>query len=120
MLFIFRYGYWDLPKGKIKKGEGLEAAAIREVSEETGLINLSIIGKVGVSYHIHKGRNRHILKETTWYEMQFDGDEEPVPQTEESITEVKWFAFDEIPGILNKTYRSLRELTAAYLKKKLE
>ena len=33
-LFIFRNGKWDLPKGKIEKGEGIKSAAIREVEEE--------------------------------------------------------------------------------------
>ena len=31
-----RYDDWSLPKGKLKKGERWEAAAIREVIEETG------------------------------------------------------------------------------------
>ena len=36
ILTMFRRGVWDLPKGKIDKGETKEAAAIREVQEETG------------------------------------------------------------------------------------
>src|SRR5580692_2838451 len=37
LLFIFRRDKWDLPKGKLDKGETLEQCAIREVAEETGL-----------------------------------------------------------------------------------
>ncbi|RMD70006.1 MAG: NUDIX domain-containing protein, partial [Bacteroidetes bacterium] len=37
VLFIFRRGMWDLPKGKIDEGETPEQAALREVAEETGL-----------------------------------------------------------------------------------
>ena len=44
MLFIFRKGKWDLPKGKIDKGETLEKGAKREVKEETGVKNLSSMG----------------------------------------------------------------------------
>ena len=33
---------WDLPKGKLDKGETIEAAAIREVEEETGVKGLKI------------------------------------------------------------------------------
>jgi ADP-ribose pyrophosphatase len=40
ILFIRRMGKWDLPKGKIEKGESLEQAAIREVEEETGIREL--------------------------------------------------------------------------------
>jgi 8-oxo-dGTP diphosphatase len=32
-----RYDDWSLPKGKLEDGEGFEAAALREVEEETGL-----------------------------------------------------------------------------------
>jgi 8-oxo-dGTP pyrophosphatase MutT (NUDIX family) len=31
-----RYGDWSLPKGKLERGESFEAAALREVEEETG------------------------------------------------------------------------------------
>jgi ADP-ribose pyrophosphatase YjhB (NUDIX family) len=120
LLFIFRHGIWDLPKGKLKKLEDLEVGALREVTEETGLFNIRITGKIGKSYHIHQGKNRYILKETTWYEMQFDGTEEPFPQEEEAITAVSWFASPEIPGILTSTYRSLRELTSDYLLNKTQ
>src|SRR3982751_3416807 len=37
ILMIFRRGKWDLPKGKLDKGETLEQCAVREVEEETGL-----------------------------------------------------------------------------------
>ena len=36
-LIIKRNGVWDLPKGKLEKGEDFETAALREVEEETGL-----------------------------------------------------------------------------------
>ena len=52
MLFIFRKGKWDLPKGKVDKGETIEAAAIREVEEETGVQNLRL-GKAHPSYLPH-------------------------------------------------------------------
>ena len=37
LLFIYRRGKWDLPKGKIDPGESPEICAVREVKEETGL-----------------------------------------------------------------------------------
>ena len=39
LLMIFRRGKWDLPKGKLDKGETIEECAIREVEEETGIGN---------------------------------------------------------------------------------
>ncbi|MBW6481397.1 MAG: NUDIX domain-containing protein, partial [Bacteroidales bacterium] len=43
ILFIFRRGKWDLPKGKPEKEESIEETAIREVEEETGISGLKII-----------------------------------------------------------------------------
>ena len=40
-------GVWGLPKGTPDAGESLEEAAIREVSEETGL-QVKIVKKIGV------------------------------------------------------------------------
>ena len=42
ILMIFRRGKWDLPKGKLDKGETLEECAVREVEEETGLKKLQL------------------------------------------------------------------------------
>ena len=39
---IFRRGKWDLPKGKLDKGEKIEDCAVREVEEETGLKNVKL------------------------------------------------------------------------------
>ena len=41
-LMIFRRGKWDLPKGKLDKGESLEDCAIREVREETNLKKIKL------------------------------------------------------------------------------
>ncbi|MBI2913124.1 MAG: NUDIX hydrolase [Chloroflexi bacterium] len=40
-------GVWGLPKGTPDEGESLEEAAVREVSEETGL-KVAIVDKIGV------------------------------------------------------------------------
>ena len=49
ILFIYRLGKWDLPKGKLEPNELLKAAAIREIEEETGLKEL-ILEYIGVDY----------------------------------------------------------------------
>ena len=37
LLTMFRRGKWDLPKGKLDEEETIEACALREVREETGI-----------------------------------------------------------------------------------
>ena len=85
------------------------------MTEETGLANLSITAPPVSTFHIypdHKGG--YILKETYWYEMLFKGNETPVPQLEEDITEVRWFARNELDEAVNNTYLSLKELLTDY------
>ena len=110
-LFIKRLGKWDLPKGKLDKGETPEAAAARECEEECDVKDLNIIKALPSTYHIYEHKNRHVLKVTYWYYMQTNYDKPLKPQTEENIEEVKWFSIDEIKSIaLKKTYITIEEL----------
>jgi len=91
ILFIKRLGKWDLPKGKMEKGESREESAIREIEEETGLRNVVLKDFINTTYHIYVERNGDkVLKYTHWFEMFFDGEDTSKPQTEEGITEVAW------------------------------
>ncbi|MDO9255593.1 MAG: NUDIX domain-containing protein [Bacteroidales bacterium] len=116
-LFIKRLGVWDLPKGKLHKKEPVQAGALREVTEETGLANLTIAKQLPSTYHIYTDRKgKEILKETYWFEMFCKEDQKLVPQLEEDITEVRWFSAGELNIPLNNTYASLRLLLESYLK----
>lgn len=91
ILFIKRLGKWDLPKGKMEKGESREESAIREIEEETGLVDVELAEFINTTYHIYIERNGDkILKCTHWFEMNFDGEDTSKPQIEEGITEVAW------------------------------
>jgi 8-oxo-dGTP pyrophosphatase MutT (NUDIX family) len=112
LLFIKRLGVWDLPKGKIEKRETPELAAIREVEEECGLSGLQIIRQLDSTFHIYRSPyltfpKNLVLKETKWFLMSYSGDENPVPQVEENIEEVAWFAPDELKQVYSNTYLSL-------------
>ncbi|MCW3161560.1 NUDIX domain-containing protein [Chryseobacterium oryctis] len=91
VLFIKRLGKWDLPKGKMEKGESREESAVREIEEETGLKDVELVKFINTTYHIYTERNGDkILKCTHWFEMNFDGEDTSKPQIEEGITEVAW------------------------------
>ncbi|WP_317043804.1 NUDIX hydrolase [Chryseobacterium phocaeense] len=91
LLFIKRLGKWDLPKGKMEKGESREESAVREIEEETGLKEVKLVKFINTTYHIYIERNgEKILKCTHWFEMTFDGEDTSKPQIEEGITEVAW------------------------------
>ncbi len=107
-LFIYRLDHWDLPKGKIEKGEQIEAAAIREVEEECAVTGLKIVKPLNDSYHIYHLNDNPILKKTYWFEMRTDFDGELIPQKEEGIEKVEWFTDEQIKEIaLKNTYSSI-------------
>lgn len=110
ILFIHRLGKWDLPKGKIEKDESLEQAALREVEEETALQELILEEFVNNTFHVYKERNGDkILKTTYWFKMSYVGEKDPVPQTEEGITEVSWKNQDEIQQeVFPKTFQNIK------------
>ncbi|MGZ4056738.1 MAG: NUDIX hydrolase [Bacteroidia bacterium] len=109
-LFIFRNGKWDLPKGKVEKNEAVKEAAIREVQEECGIKNLTIIKELPSSYHTYFIDGKAILKRTYWYEMICNKAGVLIPQLEEGITEVKWFSENELDEVNNNTYESVKEV----------
>ena len=110
MLFIFRSGRWDLPKGWLEKGETLAQCAVREVSEECGLdiADLRNDGELTTTYHIYPFKEGYALKVTHWFKMRYVGDGATKPQTEEDITEVKWVSENELEDVKMNTYGNIR------------
>ena len=114
-LLIYRKGKWDLPKGKIEKNEPVELAAIREVEEECGISELSIVAPIPSTYHIYLQNNKTILKPTHWFEMYSDFKGTLVPQLQEDITKVEWVKKENIHELLPNAYESIREVMQAYV-----
>lgn len=110
ILMIYRRGKWDLPKGKLDEGETLEACALREVTEETGLKNIQLLNFLVTTYHTYRAFNQFILKETYWYRMRAFAAQKLTPQTEEDIVQIEWVKPDEIPEKLTQTYPSIRDV----------
>ncbi len=108
ILAIYRLGKWDLPKGKMEKGESREESAIREVEEECGISKLKIVRELPSIYHTYTLKDQRILKVTYWFEMSTTFSGKLVPQTEENITEVKWV--EDVNEILENTYPSIGEM----------
>jgi 8-oxo-dGTP pyrophosphatase MutT (NUDIX family) len=82
-----RYDDWSLPKGKLKLGESWQAAALREVEEETGL--RCALGPL-------LGATRYGLKEVRYFRMTADGE----PRALNEVDEVRWVPLGEIRSVL--------------------
>ena len=107
---IVRNGIPDLPKGHIEKGESSENAALREVTEETGIGNLQIVKALPSSWHCYQVGEEWRLKRTYWYLMESGEAIQPKPQTEEGITEIKLIGNEDIEVFLKGTFRSISEI----------
>lgn len=49
--------YWNIPSGKVEKGESLYTALMRELKEELGISVCTIIKKLGVYKQVTQSRN---------------------------------------------------------------
>ena len=110
VLFIYRNGKWDLPKGGCDKGEEIEDCSIREVEEETGVRQLTITNRLQKTYHIFKRNGVYRLKITHWFEMKTDFEGELIPQANEGIEKVAWLNPEEIKVALQNSYENIKLL----------
>lgn len=110
VLFIYRNGKWDLPKGKTEGNETIEETAIREVSEETGVNGLRITKSLPTTYHIFKRNGRYKIKVTYWFEMKTSFKGKLWPQENEGITKVQWLDKKEIKDAMKNSYANIKQL----------
>lgn len=110
ILFIYRNARWDLPKGHIEKNESFEEAAMREVTEETGVTGLEITRLLDKTYHVFQRNGKFKLKATYWYEMYSDFEGELEPQKKEGIKKAKWKNFEQSQKALQDSYENIKLL----------
>lgn len=113
-LFIKRNGFWDIAKGKLKKGEDPIIGAQREIEEECGISNINFDGDIIETYHIYDTYGKDVIKKTFWYSFTYTGNEKLEPQTEEGITKVKWFGKSNLDKIRYNTFASIVEVMDEY------
>ena len=114
LLMMKRKGKWDMPKGKLDEGETIEECAIREVIEETGLAPLYSVRKLQTTYHTYPYKGKTALKPSHWFLMRYDGMQEPIPQTEEDITEIRWVNKESAKALIENAYPSIKEMIEGY------
>lgn len=123
-LFIFRRGFWDLPKGKVEKNETKREGAVREVIEETGLKKVKLLYKISITHHTFKNKQGvRIIKTSHWY-MMSAANQVLIPQSEEDIEKAEWIGLDEFLATHTPVYKNIidvimtnNELMAAHKNK---
>jgi 8-oxo-(d)GTP phosphatase len=104
---------WSLPKGNRDPGESAQAAALREVSEETGLplTELRILFSLPPSEYAYRRRDgRLVFKRVDLFLVETQGNAPLIPQADE-VDEVAWVPIDEAAERV--AYRDLRAALSA-------
>jgi len=108
-------GNWTFPKGKKETGETLAATARREIEEEVGITNLELMSELKPTmYWYLRGTS---IKKTVHYFL-FRSSRRPTPkvQTEEGISEAKWFPWATAQTAVGYPKTNAPLLTEAYKK----
>lgn len=116
VLMIYRLKKWDLPKGKIEKGETPVVGALREVEEECR-VKAQLLDEVCHTWHTYTRNKKKYLKKTYWYAMECLDDSRMKAQKEEGIEEVRWMRESEVYHVLYESYFSIRYVIREYYRK---
>lgn len=113
-LLIRRNGRWDLPKGHVECGEGIEACAAREVEEETG-VAARVVRPLCETLHAYwfPKTARWELKRTHWFELHTPSCRTLQPQTEEGIEQVVWCPSERVAELLRDAFPTIRRVAEA-------
>jgi 8-oxo-dGTP pyrophosphatase MutT (NUDIX family) len=116
ILWIFRRGFWDLPKGKLDEGETIQTCAVREVAEETGISNIQLHEMLCFTNHLYfdKYLNEEVVKRTYWFHMTIPNMQEGIPQLTEDIEKIEWLALDKARQCLDHTYPTILEVVEQF------
>jgi ADP-ribose pyrophosphatase YjhB (NUDIX family) len=112
ILWIFRRGFWDLPKGKLDEGETIQSCALREVQEETGINNIHLHELLCFTNHTYfdKYLKEEVVKRTYWFHMSISTLQDGRPQTAEDIEKIEWLSLDKARHCLEHTYPTILEV----------
>ena len=94
------YRNWGFPKGHLEPGETADAAAIREVAEETGLGDLRLRAEIETIDWYFRFRGRLIHKVCHFYLMESDS-AVTSPQRDEGITACRWETFERAAELVS-------------------
>jgi 8-oxo-dGTP pyrophosphatase MutT (NUDIX family) len=101
------YKNWGFPKGHLENDELPQGAAVREVSEETGLCDLVPRGLIDtIDWHF-RFRGRLIHKVCHFFLME-TAECDTSPQRTEGITACRWLPFEEADALIS--YANARDV----------
>ena len=110
LLHYFR-GHWDFPKGNKEKGENDIDTALREITEETGIVDVTFLdGFKKEIFYKHK-RNNHLISKKVVYFLARSNSTEVVLSPEH--LDFVWEPYED--ALRRITYKNSKEiLTEGY------
>lgn len=103
ILVVSQWGTsWSLPKGHVETGEDLEAAARREIEEESGITELALIEELGnyQRYRIAPDGSEDPSELKTITMFLFVTDQDILKPLDPDNPEARWVAKEEVETFL--------------------
>jgi 8-oxo-dGTP pyrophosphatase MutT (NUDIX family) len=107
-------GRWTIPKGHIEPGETAKMTARREIEEETGLKNFSVLSWLGKIHFKYRRTDKLVLMTTQIYLVQ-SLDEREMPMGEKWMKGIRWFTFADALDVIE--YEDIEKLMLIAKKK---
>ena len=99
LLLEYPAGHWDFPKGNIEKGEVPEQTMVREVREETGLVDVvPVPGFKKVIEYFYKREGKTVHKQVTFFLAESKVDEVVLSFEHRDFA---WLTFEEALARVN-------------------
>ena len=105
--------WWQMPQGGLDEGEDPEAAALRELEEETGVRRARILGRTRAwySYDLPSGlvgtawHGRYRGQRQLWFAARFEGEDSeidlaPKPGHEQEFDAWQWVPHAQLPALV--------------------
>jgi len=106
LLLHYQAGHWDFPKGHIEEGESLKQTVVREVAEETGIIDVVFIDglKERIEYFL-KVKGKAVFKVVIFFLAQTKTKEIKLSSEH---TAFKWLLYEK--ALEQLTYKNAKEI----------